>query len=74
MTTQINNSQDLLGYLIEKQSGNKAWFGFKEQKVTGISLIHAIAANHANTMTPDEVVAYVMSLNDQIYHKMIKEA
>ena len=63
----IKTSDDLLNYLItQSESGNKQWFGFMQQKLTGVSLVHQIAANHADKMTPAEIVQYVDDLNDQI--------
>lgn len=68
----INSQKDLLGFLIsQSESGQKNWFGFAEQRLTGINLAHEIAANHADKMTPDEVVDYVISLNNTIYNKLI---
>ena len=73
MTTTIQNSNELLNYLLsQSNSGIKNWFGFAQQRITGINLAHEIAANHANTMTPDEITDYVIKLNNSIYHKMIK--
>jgi hypothetical protein len=41
MTTQINNSDDLLSYLVSQAgSGQKNWFGFAQQRLTGINLSH----------------------------------
>ena len=66
-------SQDLLNYIISQaNSGQKNWFGFNLQKITGINLVHEIAKNHANTMSPDEVVDYVVNLDNIIYTKLIK--
>jgi len=72
MTTQINNNSDLLGYLL-KQSliAPKNWFNYPQQKLTGISLVHAIAANHADKMSPQEIVQYVVQLNNEIYNGII---
>jgi len=69
----IQNSNDLLSFLIsQSNSGVKNWFNFHEQKITGINLVHEIARNHADTMTPEEVVDYVIKLNNIIYNRMIK--
>jgi hypothetical protein len=74
MTTQINNNGDLLGYLLEQSlAAPKSWFGFPQQKLTGISLAHAIAANHADKMSPSEIVQYVNDLNNEIYNSIIKK-
>lgn len=70
---EIKSQNDLLGFLISQAgSGQKNWFGFAQQRLTGINLAHEIAANHADTMTPDEVVDYVIALNNNIYQKLIK--
>ena len=70
---KIENNTDLLSYLIRQStSGVKNWFGFSQQKITGIHTVYEIAKNHADTMTPEEVVEYVIRLNNSIYHKMIK--
>lgn len=69
----IKSQNDLLGFLITQAgSGQKNWFGFAEQRLTGINLAHEIAAHHADKMTPTEVVEYVVSLNNCIYTKLIK--
>ena len=37
MTAQIQNSQDLLSYIVTMaNSGQKNWFGFHQQRITGI--------------------------------------
>lgn len=74
MTTHINNNSDLLGYLLEQSLiAPKSWFGFPQQKITGIALAHAIAANHADKMSPNEIVQYVIDLNNEIYSGIIKK-
>jgi len=71
--TEIKNNNDLLGFLVMKMASDKKdWFGFPEQRVTGINLVHEIAKNHADKMTPQEVVTYVKDLNDAIYQGFIK--
>jgi methyl coenzyme M reductase alpha subunit len=71
--TTIQNSTDLLNFIItQASSGQKNWFGFQEQKIAGINTAYAMAINHANEMTPDEIVEYVVSLNNAIYQKIIK--
>lgn len=73
MSMNIGSQKDLLGYLVmQANSGQKNWFGFAQQRLTGINLAHEIAANHADTMSPDEVVDYVVKLNNAIYQKIIK--
>lgn len=69
----IQNTNDLLGFLwSQANSGQKNWFSYQQQKVTGIDLAYRIAINHADKMTPDQVVEYVLSLNSAIYNKMLK--
>ena len=71
--TTIQNTNDLLSYLITQSTGGqKNWFGFQQQKLTGINLAYKIAENHANCMTPDEIVNFVTDLNNKIYIKIIK--
>ena len=73
MTTTIQNSNELLAYLLQQSnSGMKNWFGFTQQRITGINLAHEIAARHADKMSPDEITDYVIQLNNSIYHKLIK--
>ena len=73
MTTQIKSSDDLLSYLVSQaNSGQKNWFGFAQQRLTGINLAHEIAKNHADKLSPEEVVDYVIKLNNSIYQKLIK--
>jgi hypothetical protein len=71
---QIKDSNDLLGFLeAQAATGDKQWFGFLQQKIIGITLAHQIAANHADKMTPEEVVDYVVGLNNQIFQKIISK-
>jgi hypothetical protein len=56
----------------QANSGTKNWFGFQQQKIAGIDVAYKIAANHANTMTPEEITEYVSKLNNCIYDKFIK--
>ena len=73
MTTQIKSSDDLLSYLVSQAgSGQKNWFGFAQQRLTGIALAHNIAKNHADKLTPEQVVDYAVKLNNAIYQKIIK--
>jgi hypothetical protein len=73
MTTQIKSSDDLLSYLVSQAgSGQKNWFGFAQQRLTGIALAHDIAKNHADKMTPDEIVSYALELNEIIYQKIVR--
>ncbi len=74
MTTQIKDNNDLLSYLLaESLKAPKSWFGYPQQKLTGIALVHAIAANNADKMTPKEIVQFVTELNDEIYLGIIKK-
>jgi hypothetical protein len=71
---EIKNSSDLLGFLFEQSEKNpKSWFGFPQQKLTGIDLVHKIAANHADKMSPHEIVNFVINLNNEIYNSIIKK-
>jgi hypothetical protein len=73
MQTTIQNNQDLLNFLLSQaNSGAKNWFGFHEQRIAGIDVAYKIAIHHADTMTPEEVVEYVIALNNAIYKNMIK--
>jgi len=68
----IKSSNDLLQYLTERaESGEKQWFGRMQQRLTGIKLVHDIAARHADKMTPEQIVQYVVDLNNQIFKKII---
>lgn len=72
-TTTIKDSQDLLNYLVQcAGSGQKNWFGYLQQRIAGIHLAYEVAANHADTMSPEDVVEYVVRLNNAIYHKLLK--
>lgn len=71
--TTIQNSTDLLNFIISQaNSGQKNWFGFQEQKITGINTAYEMAVNHADKMTPEEIVEYVLRLNNAIFQKIIK--
>ena len=71
---QIADSNDLLGYLeAQAATGDKQWFGFLQQKIIAITLAHQIAANHADKMTPEQIVEYVVELNNQIFQKVISK-
>ena len=74
MTTQIKDNKDLLAYLLaESLKAPKSWFGYPQQKLTGTALAHAIAANHADKMSPREIVQFVVDLNNEIYAGIIKK-
>ncbi len=47
-------------------------FQFWKQRLTAVSLAHEIAKNHANTMSPEEVVDFAVRVNDSIYQHIIK--
>lgn len=72
MTTTIKNTTDLLAFLVTQAESRKDWFGFQQQRMTAITLAHAIAARHADTMTPEECVEYAVDVNEAIYRKIIK--
>ena len=69
---KIQDSNDLLGYLLTQADTRKDWFGFTQQRMTAVTLAHQIAKQHADKMTPDEVVEYALKLNQAIYNKIIK--
>jgi hypothetical protein len=70
---QIQSNNDLLGFLIsQSSSGVKNWFGFQQQRIAGINTAYEIAKIHADKLSPEEVVDYVIKLNNAIYQKMIK--
>jgi hypothetical protein len=70
MTTQVKTTDDLLSYLVSQAgSGQKNWFGFAQQRLTGIALAHDIAKNHADKLTPEQAVDYAIKLNNTIILK-----
>lgn len=68
----IQNTNDLLSFLISQSESRKDWFGFPQQRLTAINLAHEIAKHHADKMTPKEVVQYAVEVNDNIYQSIIK--
>ncbi|CAB4121193.1 hypothetical protein UFOVP10_49 [uncultured Caudovirales phage] len=72
MTTSIQNTGDLLNFLVAQAETRKDWFGFTQQRMTALTLAHDIAKAHAHHMSPNEVVDYALALNQQIYNKIIK--
>jgi hypothetical protein len=68
----VKDSNDLLNFLVAQSDSSKNWFGFTQQRITAIALSHDIARNHADKMTPNEVVDFAINLNEAIYHKIIK--
>jgi hypothetical protein len=70
---EIKNNSDLLAFIISQaNSGQKNWFGFQQQRILGINAAYEIAVHHADKMTADEIVDFVINLNNAIYNKMIK--
>jgi hypothetical protein len=70
--TTIQNTNDLLSFLVSQSDSSRNWFGFPQQRITAIALAHSIAQNHADKMTPSQVVDYAIELNECIYQKIIK--
>jgi hypothetical protein len=74
--TTIKDSNDLVNYfsylVSQADSGVKDWFGFQQQKVMGINLAYEIASRHADKMSPDDITAFVKSLNNSIFNNLIK--
>lgn len=71
--TIINNSQDLLTYIInQSSSGQKNWFGYQQQRIAGIDAAYKMAIIHADKLTPEQIVDYVIKLNNTIYDKMLR--
>ena len=70
--TTIQNTNDLLGFLVQQAGDRKDWFGFTQQRLTAVSLAHEIAKRHADKMTPKEIVQFAIELNETIYHSIIK--
>ena len=68
----VKDSNDLLNFLVAQSDSSKNWFGWQQQKLTGINLAHEIAAKHADKMTPQEIVNFVIELNNELYSKIIK--
>lgn len=69
---QIQNTTDLLNFLLNQSESRKDWFGFTQQRLTAVNLAHEIAKRHADKMTPQEVVKYAVEVNDNIYQSIIK--
>jgi two-component sensor histidine kinase len=72
MSDKIQNTNDLLNFLVTQAESRKDWFGFTQQRITAITLAHEIAARHADKFTPDQIVDYVYTLNNALYQKIIK--
>lgn len=73
MTTTIQNTNDLLTFLVGQAESRKDWFGFTQQRMTAITLAHDIAKLHADKMTPQEVVHYAVQVNEAIYKTIISQ-
>jgi hypothetical protein len=70
---QIKSNNDLLAFIIsQSNSGDRNWFGFAQQKIAGINTAYEMAVLHGDKMTPDEIVNYVLDLNNKIFNKIIK--
>ena len=61
-----------MSYLLTQADTRKDWFGFTQQRMTAVTLAHQIAKQHADKMSPDEVVDYALKLNQAIYNKIIR--
>lgn len=72
MTVTVKDNSDLLNFLVTQADSRKDWFGFTQQRLTAVALAHDIARNHADKLTPSQAVQYALSLNEEIYHKIIK--
>lgn len=71
--TTIQNSQDLLSYIVTlANSGNKNWFGFPQQRIAGIHLAYEMAKIHGDKMSPEDIADYVIRLNNAIFQKLVK--
>lgn len=69
----IQNNTDLLGFLLQQAEARKDWFGFSQQRLTAISLAHDVAKNHADKMSPSEIVQFALDLNEEIYQRIVKK-
>jgi hypothetical protein len=69
--TTIQNTSDLLTFLVDQSDQRKDWFSWQQQKMTAIVLAHDIAKTHADLMTPAEIVTFVLSLQDEIFHRIV---
>ena len=72
MTVTVKDNRDLLNFLVTQADSRKDWFGFTQQRLTAVALAHDIARHHADKLTPAQAVQYALSLNEEIYHKIIK--
>ena len=70
----INNSDALLNFLIDQtQNGQqKNWFGWQQQRLAGVDLAYRLAVSHADKMSPEQIVQFVLDLNSAIYNKILK--
>lgn len=67
----IQNTTDLLNYLINQAEIRKDWFGFVQQRMTAVTLAHQIAVQHADKMNPQEIVDFSVKINECIYKTII---
>lgn len=72
MTQNIQTHNVLLDYLVSQAAIQKDWFGFLQQRIAGVDLAYRIAAQHADKLSPQEIVTYVKLLNDEIYEKILR--
>jgi leucyl aminopeptidase len=70
--TTIQNTGDLLGFLVAQAESRKDWFGFSQQRMTAVTLAHDLAKAHAHHMTPEDIVTYALALNQEIFKRIIK--
>ena len=68
----VKDKSDLLNYLIDQSEMRKDWFGYMQQRITAIPLAHKIAENHADKMSPEEIVDFAIRLNNTIHNRIIK--
>lgn len=70
---KIHNTNDLLNFLVSQAEARpNGWFGFFEQKVTGIQLAHEMALRFADKMSPEQIVDYVVELNNLIFKNIVR--
>jgi hypothetical protein len=69
----IKNTNDLLDFLVKQMDERPDWFGRSQQKLMTINLAHKLAEAHAPDMTPQEVVAYAITLNQEIFDTIVNK-
>jgi len=73
--TTIQNENDLLEYILnQSKSGQKAWFGFTQQKIVGMYLAYEIGKLHADKLTPLQIVTFVNELNNAVFENIAKRS